>query len=392
MLENLLLINLLTTASTASACTSSISVLSRRLSENQPSQNTLFRAGAVMLNEVIGYTGDHAYRISRLLPVKDFASNWYVVVEFAPCGYGVFCLGSGDFTELAPFAPSPFSSCTDSSGLMYVPELGYFKKIGDCIIDLNSGIRIPTSNLASFQKRSLSVYDALVANVIEDNVRFVSNGRNLPASEISQLFSSPLRSSGPIEDGNFRPSDVIIQADVEVPYSWYFKYNEYQFAANGDGSCGPTALSMVLAYHDIFSSAGYFSRQEYQEYFELSTGPYGMSVPTLSDLFTDVWHGVTSTVVGDMGDLTDDFLEDKTVRYSYATNVWVTGNVTDSIDRGNPALYFGLMDTYDGLKGHAVVVYGYFNDGKFFATPGTISILKRSSNHWAFSNSVVILN
>ena len=370
MLANLLMVNLLTAASAATFCTSSIATLSRRLSENRPNQNVLFRAGAIMLDEVIGYTGDQTYRISRVLPVQDFASNWYVVVEFSPCGYGIYCLGSGDFTELAPFAPSPYASCGDFSNLIYVPELGYFEKTSDSVIDLSSKIRIASSNLPSFQKLSEKIYHSLVADIIEDNVRFVADSRNLPASEINQLRSSPLRSSGPIEEDNFRPSDVIVQADVEVPFSWFFKYNEYQFPANPGDSCGPTALSIVLAYHDIFSSAGYFSRQEYQEYFELSTGAYGKSVPTHSDSFLEVWDGVTSTVVGDMEDLTNDFLKDKSVRYSCSTKTWIAGNVTDAIDRGNPAIYFGNMEFYTGKKGHALVVYGYFDDGKLLCHTG----------------------
>ncbi|HRF70338.1 MAG TPA: hypothetical protein PKV66_02795 [Candidatus Pelethenecus sp.] len=70
--------------------------------------------------------------------LKDFDDNLFVLVDFDPIGYSIYCVDSGDFTELSPFAESPYKDCNlTSNSQKYIFMCGYYDKnfsTGNCLI------------------------------------------------------------------------------------------------------------------------------------------------------------------------------------------------------------------------------------------------------------------
>ena len=318
-------------------------------------------AALLLLDDVIRYTKNDSYRIKRTLPLADFDGNYYVLVEFDPFGYGIYCLGSGDFSELAPFAESPYAAFDEKDCLRYVPNRGYFAKdeTNRYFTELKTNSIIEPSVEEGLSLSSKLVYQSMSSNPNIEKVSFVAD--NLID------FSLPPKGSPAPNIDRVDPHQTILMADREVPYAWYFKYNVDRFPENVNDFCGYTSLSMVLAYHEIFSSAGYFSKEESSKYIEPSWGGYGISVPKLADEFpTDIWgDDIGGSIPSDMEKATTQFMEGKDIEYSDGDWYWVFSDVRNEIDNGAPVIYFGewrLFDTEDYY--HAPLVYGYYEEGK----------------------------
>ena len=400
MIDYLIILGLVSSSLTGGIRPANSNVLKRIPLQNVPSitpsklnsmlslsQKEIANVELIMLNEVMKYTENTSYCIRRSGVLKDFDDNLFVLVEFDPIGYGIYCVDSGDFTELSPFAESPYKDCNlTSNSQKYIFMCGYYDKnfsTGN-FQDLQYKKNIEQTEITKLKEISKKTISLLKREIKKDNIQFMS--ANTMGHELTSLNSKKLKLSSSGDGagtGNVDFNMSIVKAETEVPYSWYFKYNNNGFSNNTTGTCGYTALSMILTYHEVFRSAGYFSSSESKQFITPSRGEYGKSVPKISDAFpTAVWGtSISQSVPGDMSSAVDDFMEGKNKSYSHYVYYSLFSTIEDPIKDGFPAIYFGKFNLFRPSDyDHAVVVYGVFDNGKLLC-------------HWGWrGNTQVIIN
>lgn len=324
-----------------------------------------------MLKQVRKYTKTSDYFVKRSFVLYDFDDNPFVLTEFNQ-GHGVYSLAASDFTELSPFGKSPYESVESGfDDLRYVFMNGYYYKSPSSGSVFN--IREPSkpldeNELSSLKSLSTSSYNVLLENKNYENMTEILNS-SFDEISLALTKSSPSdtsRSGGGTGTGKNDPSQGIITADVEVPYSWYFKYNVSGFPWNSGSICGYVAASLLLGYNEFFRSAGYFSQEQADTYISNGVGTFGKAIPSISDAFPKgVWGGdIGSSTPSTIQGAIDSFLKDKGKKYDNYNYVSMFSNIYDPIKDGVPAIYFGNFETLVPHGNHAVVAYGSFNDGK----------------------------
>ncbi len=230
-----------------------------------------------------------------------------------------------------------------------------------------------------FEKSMVTFSETLFADL-------VSRKQETASSRLALLTESKIvnnESGGNEESGGDDKSDWVIDADkkeitadVEIPYSWFFKYNKYQFSYSNGGSngiCEYVAFLMMMSYYDFFISKGYFSDEEINAYVSTIRGKdFKEAIPDISDDFVKdlfVKNGEKETLnLSDMGSLFKLFMNGKTsVNAKSISAYWLFGNPKDVIKKGRPDMLCGIFpDVGDrGDIAHNIVAYGYFNKGEF---------------------------
>lgn len=297
--------------------------------------------------------------------IHDFAGNDYVVATYGDLGYGILNVANDDVVEIAPFSPLPFD--WDNEDVRYVPWVGFYEKRGSTFFDTKTGEEVSVDTLNYLGTES----QRFVEQSIDDkNEVAVSQTRSIKKSKSINMAS---------DITNYPLNSRLIYADVEVPYSWYFKRNINQYPKNDGGYCGYVAASLLLAYNEIFNSTGYFSKEQSAKYITPYTGIKLESgwdgVPTLANSFPkDVWgENIGKSVPSTINDAIHQFMSGKGKEYEIYNYVWQFATVTDPIKQGVPAAYFGNIpnvETGSGTEPHVVTAYGYFNDGKLLVNYG----------------------
>ena len=95
-------------------------------SENKT--KSLNAVGEIALETLEQYIDASNYSIERIMEIRDFGDNSYVLVEFNPIGYLIYNVSNGDIVECAPLSESPYLK-TKSQNLLYLPMVGYFSNI-----------------------------------------------------------------------------------------------------------------------------------------------------------------------------------------------------------------------------------------------------------------------
>lgn len=343
--------------------------------------------------EINSYVNDKnlyfEYKSEKLL--VDFDNNEYIVYSFSPCGYAIYSLLNNDMIEISPFEQSPY---IDVSGdLYYLPLVGYYKKTGnkDYIdlqyktnITLNEEMRIALSKQSiEFKERAKDNINYSVKNKVN------SAKHNLPndidynivrrQTAISQEFvyqKEKLKNSGAGGvDTNNPLKDGVIYADHEVDNAWYFKYNTTEFANPSSSTCGYKALGLLVCYHEYFSCTGYLTEEESDNYiYYVPDAPFGTSVPFVNDDFVDYLKGSRDDGSDpyDVKSAFNDFMKGKDISYNNWAYLIGFGSLKGQIRANSPTILFGSM-SYNfsgGKKNHAVVVYGYYDNGKLLVHYG----------------------
>ena len=316
----------------------------RRITTDKEKNNAI----ETVCNKMHSVTGKDAHPTEEKM-LHDFAGNEFLAVGFGDLGYGILNVANGDVVELAPFSKPPFDWGMEN--LVYVPWSGFFSKKGAHYYSLFTGEAVSLEAQEKFRN---------------ENKQFVF--RSIKDASLRNKKGFELCGSSPM---NHKEADEgLIYADVEVPYSWYFKRNISEYPYNETGYCGYVAASMLLGYNEIFASAGYFSADEATTYITPYVGSRISDtewdgVPEISDSFpTDIWgEDIGGAVPGDIHSAVDSFLKGKGKRYDVYDFVWYFSTVTDPIKDGVPAAYFGSMtEPSGGSFFHVVTAYGYYKD------------------------------
>ena len=319
-------------------------------------EESLNAVGEIALETLDQYVDANKYSISRILEIKDFGDNQYVLVEFNPIGYLIYNVSNGDIVECAPTSYSPYLK-TKSKNLYYLPMVGYFSNISGKYTNLMEEKEVNDLEFEAYKKESKRFHSESLTKIDEKNLTRTYAGSKVDVKKV--------RKNSTVTNYGFTN---LIYADTEVPYSWYFKKNGLNFAIvdSDTGCCGYVALGLVLSYCEIFNSAGYFSEAQAESYITPYYGnQYGVGVPIVADEFlyelSDDPEGITQA---EIIDTVHDFMYNKGKLYTIEHTAGIFTNISKPIEDGYPAIYCGTMpDFYGGSGAHGVVVYGTYDNG-----------------------------
>ncbi|MBE6143481.1 MAG: hypothetical protein E7177_05825 [Erysipelotrichaceae bacterium] len=319
-------------------------------------QESLNAVGEIALETLDKYVDSNKYSISRILEIKDFGENQYVLVEFDPIGYLIYNVSNGDIVECAPTSYSPYLK-TKSTNLYYLPMVGYFSNISGKYTSLMDDKELNALQYDAYKKEANRYHDKAIKVIDEKNLNRAYEG--------SKTDFSKKRKSTTVTNHHFF---TMIYADDEARYSWYFKQNSADFAAvsTEDGCCGYIATGIILAYYEIYYSTGYFSTSQASNYISpCYSTTYGDGVPNIANNFLyELDPNPGSITQAQIINKLNTFLSGKDLNYTIQNTVSIFTDIETPIENGYPAIYCGTMPNFNGGNiSHGVVVYGIYDNG-----------------------------
>lgn len=325
-----------------------------------------------VINEFCKYGGFKRNDISIYAKkaLHNFNYSDYILYEFLPKGYAIFDLTSFDIVELSGFSTSPYIGYENS--LFYVPLVGYFCKDDSNVYDIKTRTALNDCEIEELLNHSKALDIVAGQNLNLENIEKIRN---------SVLFETNIVSlkSGGGSGGSGEEHD----ADVELTNSWYFKKNTCEFASDhsfhSSGDCGYVALAMVLVYHELFSSKGYFSNVEANQYISnVYDNPNNHnSVPVVADeligYLVNLYNTANQTPSA-LKKITTYFMSGKSIEYKHSTPLFYNKNtIKKQINNNNPVIICGKLNGACGNYGnvriwHDAIIYGYYNSGNKYLT------------------------
>lgn len=345
------------------------SALVNKVQQRLNSCNVSFSADDIAnmaLSEINSVSKNAQYSINNWKELHDLNGNKFLHVNFNPFGYSILSMETYETIECNPLRKA---SMKINNGDIYYPVLGAFEQRSDVLISKQRHNSIPKSSFASLMQYS-DKFQASLSEEKQQSLLLKSNALKTTRS------NSGGGSGGNQTDWVIDISQQVVTADVEIPYSWFFKYNTDRFSySNGgsDGICEYVAYLMLAEYNDFFKAKGYFSDTEIRNYVSpVQAGTFETAIPNVSDEFVYqlfLKNGKKETLnTSDLNNLSNMFLSGKNVSYSNVSAYWMFGNPKDVIKNGKrPDMLCGKFpDIGDsGLIGHNIVAYGYFTKGPF---------------------------
>ncbi|WP_338822433.1 putative cysteine peptidase [Mycoplasmopsis felifaucium] len=319
--------------------------------------------------------GKKEYEIKKYFYCLDNRTKLCLYIEFNPSGYVLMDLEDKNELIIEPFSKKHVTLTEN--------DLIKFKNKNNI------------SNSPVFDLVNLSFDKSFYININKGNTSFYK--------------AQPVESTEPQND--------IIYADVEVPYSWWFKllttgfgYASVSTIEGNDskqGLCHYVAAGMLIQYNEFFRSAGYFSEKEIEKYVSLpSLSPdrnvFGyLGAPMLprvngllvEDLYKKYGNKWIVTPASHMSGTISNFLsasenknKTETPNFSMGYKVWGFISPWKYLDEGTPYMIYNGFLSDPNKKGetvgHSVVIYGYYKangGGKYLCHYG-----------WNYHSQVVV--
>lgn len=368
---------------------SSINVLTRKSGRlnTENKEASLNAVGEIALEVLDLYVNADLYGVERIREIKDFDNNTYVLVEFNPVGYLIYNVSNGDIVECAPTSVSPYKN-TNVNELYFLPMVGYFAKSAGQYTNIMEKEIIDNEKLLKYKNESRRYHESALKTLDEANIERTRVGTEKQVR----------RSRKNVTVTNHDYFTTTVTADVEVPYSWYFKKNYNHFAAQSTGCCGYIGIGMLLSYCEIFLCKGYFSNYQSSSFVTQYFGSeLGEGVPRVNDYFLyELTENPGGATRSELVNAIYDFLEDKTVYYTVEETVGLFTDITKPINDGYPAVYLGTMPDFEGGVGsHAVIVYGTYSNGSVlchYGWPGYSQVIMSSLGLFEKAGTISIYN
>lgn len=315
--------------------------------------------GELLLNDIRNITG-LKYELKDVQPIEDTKGNLYFCANFLPYGYSIYEYKSGNIIETNPKVNKEITS-----DKFYVPFLGFYENKDTRLINDVTNYELDVSyatNLIDKYDKGLS----FTKNI--NNINYVNNKIDLNSS-ITPISNFEIH---PWDDNRVR-----VKTEKEVEFADYFRMNKENFSYNTKNSCGYTAASLILAYTEFFKSHGFFSTEEHAKFIEIAENANWIydGVPGVVEDFAEkVWgNDIGSSWSQTINDALHKFLKGKSVQYNIYNQYAIFGNPKHPIDDGFPSILFGSIpniETKNEKFNHAVVVYGYLEDGRLLCHYG----------------------
>ena len=362
--------------------------------------------------EIFKYNKKINYQIKDIRILFDNFGNPYVYADFNPCGYMIISLINNESVIIDPLKKMNNFNKKDFKN-------NYFLDLESLKLQRKNKYQVRSSQINFVLENFKSKYYDISANL--NDKKLIKEKQNI-VSSLKKSISERTAS----ETHQIDASSEMIHAEVEVPYSWWFKLSnyeenfgyqdyptirrrwEYELAMaekNNDegaakmirekierfecsdpaqGLCHYVALGMLLLYAEFFQNYGVFSDEQVKKYFTKydNLGQYSIFEkygypypPAISkDFVTDLWTkhgwGAIVTTSSYLKNVAYDFLKKEDLPnfwpvYVYRRSAgWI--KPWKWIRDGYPCLIFGtyIPDTWDDQKiGHAVVAYGMYDNG-----------------------------
>lgn len=282
-----------------------------------------------LLEKFVNNNINHKIKVKDISIVEDVNKSKFFLVNFKPIGYAIVKYETLEFFEINYNDNIKITNLKDN---IYIPLKGFDNKTNYNLMNKpNYGYNLSLN-------RSIEKF--------------------LPDNDFVNKYTETI-------------SNLNYKADIEVPYSWYFRYNFDKFAYydkdrkeinhNGNGVCEYIALLMLLVYNECFVSSGYFNNDDIKKYFTISNGQsidnyipkinYKLlkNIFELNDEATNIDAGLVSRA---LSRFEENRYQDYYTKYAY----FFTADPYSIIKKGIPT----MLSFYLGKKeGHNVVAYGY---------------------------------
>ena len=298
------------------------------------------------------------YKTKEYRIVRDFDDNNYLFVTFYPFGSSVMHIDTLETIEVNPF--SEFDDLQYYN--YYYPVIGLLKKINNFYYSVNKNNFLSENTTDLLKSKSKSLRTTLQSNY------------NNSIQKKIKLYTDCLSLTNSSNNNDVQISNGIVKAHVEVPYSWFFKYNTTRFSYSNGGSngiCEYVAFLLMIEYNDFFKAKGYFSDEEISKYVVMAnSSSYQYAIPVVKDEFVldlfELNNNKESLTANDLDDLANLFMKDKKVTYILDHAYGPFGSPIDVIRKGFPDMLCGVFsDLNGGLIPHNIVAYGAFVAGPY---------------------------
>lgn len=324
--------------------------------------------------EIFKYNKKYNYKVHKVLYCEDEFSNPYLYVEFNPFGSILFSLLNNNSIFINPI---------DSTRKIDKLDL-------KCEYLFNfSNLNLEKKNDTNFCNIDNYRFKNLSKNKIDINKQLKNTKLIKMKEELNNRKNISLLNKKNINSVD--PRQEIINADVELPYSWWFKGLKYDFGytipedwgypKTDYGLCHYIAASILLQYNQLFFSNKTLSEKQQQKYMEiLNNSIYWKDKKNIattpifnSKMVYDLWEKGDfkfATTHLYMKNTINSFIQQDKKYNPLNVQTRIFGSIRPWkwIDDCIPTMIMGQAATYGY---HAIIPYGYYkNENKYLVHYG----------------------
>lgn len=208
------------------------------------------------------------YKIKNAILCYDDLNNPYIYAEFNPIGYMLVSLINNE-----PIIINPLANNTSQF---------FYSKSRKYIFDFKT-LKLNESPTLQYTKNNI---DDSFTKSLKDDTDSVARISNIVSNK--ELIEKKLKLQYIDKGEDIKPTDKIVYADKEIPYSWWFKQlvNNFGYADESyiwperygygkdkqepEGLCQYVGLGIILQYMEYFVTGGIFSQTQIEKYMQLS--------------------------------------------------------------------------------------------------------------------------
>ncbi|EIN15323.1 Hypothetical protein MAGb_2230 [Mycoplasmopsis agalactiae 14628] len=359
--------------------------------------------------EIFKYDKTTDFKVAKIKFFTDTMGNPMVYVEYNPLGCAVFSLKNFDSLII-----NIESKERKISKLDKIKKYSLNLYTGD-FFEIEKDFKFHNDNplYKNLSKNPTNVFKTLNNHSLLNTKKSLSSGK---ITNDSNGFPSLGTYIPDFVNKDHNDNKKIIHADKEVSHSWWFKtlFNGFGYTTPRDygyddwldrGLCHYIASSILLQYSQLFLSQDTLSDEQKTKYMTKPTTSdkekdelgYPTAPEFSKELVHDLWEKYNSnwfaTSGGVLAGAIERLLNDNNRKSPIYVHYREAGAIRPWawIDSDQPCLVMGSIpvDSKGTRSIHAVVVYGYFDNGRktlvHFGWPNESQVIMDSSLYWSLS-------
>lgn len=279
--------------------------------------------------------------VDNFKEVFDFNGNSFIVFEYLPTGYAIFCEKSGTFLETAPESPSPYLNYTNA--IYYGGPQQYFILENNVFTNTITNTQLNANNVMALKEFSQELDKKLTSSKNNKITNYLNNN--------SSTYNTATRS--------------ITETFYVDNYSRLRNLSACGYV-NG-GYCGYIAAAMLLYYFDSTGHRNVIPGTN-SEYYYTSNGKYVLTdklTEELIDIGEDLGFNPNTTSYA-IHRVVKQYLSNKSItgnidHTSLFTPLFTKFQISQKINNNEPVIIFGdhYSPSHNDTIFHAVLAYGY---------------------------------